>query len=263
MPVLGMTKQDLRLLGNLVRMSLSDRYMGSILGRFWAVMHPLLLLGMYAFIFGFIYKSKLPGAETTFAYAIWLISGFVPYLAIQDSLGGTTSCVLSSSSLVKNVVFKSESLPVAATVVSAVPFAVGLAFLFILLLIDGNYPTWHVVFLIPTIVLQFAFLMGIGLFLSATAVFLRDVVQVIPTATLLIVFFTPIFYTVQMLPAPVRTINFFNPFFQMVQPYRDALLSHTVPNLWGMGYLAMISLVMLYAGFKYYNRLKGYFEMAL
>lgn len=248
---------------NLSKNNIRDRYMGSILGICWAIINPILFLGLYTFIFGFIFKAKVPGSESTFAYAIFLISGFVPYLSISESMNTTTGSVVSASSMVKNIVFKVECLPIASTLTAAVPFCVGLTFLGLLLLIDGNYPTWHIILLIPIIIIQFAFLSGLGFFLSATSVFIRDIAQIIPTVTIMIVFFTPIFYAKEMLPNIVQKITFLNPFYHITQPYRDILLQHQLPDLKGIAYLLVLTVIFNLVGLKFFRRLKGYFTMAL
>lgn len=261
--ILGFIRDDVRLVLNLFKMNIRDRYLGSRLGLFWAVVQPLLLLGIYTFVFGFVLKSKIPGAETTFGYSIWMISGFVPYMAFSDAISVSATSVIGGSSLVKNLVFKSETLPIAATLTAGVSFTVGLIFLFILLLIDGNYPTWHVMALFPVIFLQFAFLLGASFFISATTVFVRDLAQVIPTGIMLLLFFTPIFYPLESMPLILRKINFFNPLHQMTYPYRDILFQHRLPDWGGMIYLGLLSAIFILGGLKYFRRLKGYFEMKL
>ncbi|MBI5740650.1 MAG: ABC transporter permease [Nitrospirae bacterium] len=244
-------------------MNIRDRYLGSALGLFWAVLHPLLLLGIYTFVFGFVLKSKLPGAETTFAYSIWMISGFVPYMAFSDAINVSTSSVIGGSGLVKNIVFKSETLPIAATLTAGVPFTVGMIFLMFLLFADGNYPTWHIVALVPVIILQFAFLTGAAFFLSATTVFIRDIAQALPTLIMFLLFFTPIFYPVESMPQLIEKLTFFNPLYQMTRPYRDILFQHQLPDWRGMAYLGFLATVLILSGLKYFRRLKGYFEMKL
>lgn len=263
MKVIGLSKHDLTMLWGIVKMNLFDRYMGLGLGLFWAVINPLLLLGIYTFCFGFVFRAKVPGADTTLNYTAWFLSGFIPYLAISDSLLNSTSSVERYANLVKNVVFKLEFLPIAGTLVAAVPFAMGLVFLWILLLLDGSYPTWHAMLLLPVIILEFAFLAGIGFFLSATNVFIRDVSQAITTVTMLIVFGTPIFFPLEILPQVVQKIEFFNPFYQIVQPYRDILINHKIPDWNGMIYLITLVIIINWAGIKYFRRLKGYFAAAL
>jgi lipopolysaccharide transport system permease protein len=263
MPILEYQREDIRLIYSLFKMKLRDRYLGSALGFFWSVLNPIFLLGMYTFVFGFVFKAKLPDSESTFAFAIWLISGFVPYLSISDSLNTTAGSIVGGSSLVKNIVFKSETLVLASVLISMIPFAVGMFFLIILLVIDGNYPTWHVVSLAPVLVFHLTLLAGLGFFLGATTVFIRDIVQALPTATLLILFFSPIFYTVEMLPWPIKQLTFFNPFYQICQPYREVLLYHRFPSLPGLLYMMALSSIFFILGLKYFRHFKGYFEMKL
>ncbi len=261
--ILGFRKDDIRLIYNLFKMNIRDRYLGSALGLSWAVLQPTLLLGVYTFVFGFVFKSKIPGSETTLAYVIWMISGFVPYLAFADALNGTANSILGGSGLVKNIVFKSETLPIASTLTSAVPFGVGMFFLLIIITVDGNYPTWHIIALIPVIFLQFAFLAGMAFFLSSTTVFIRDITQALPTAVMLLLFFTPIFYPIDALPNVIRKFTFFNPLFQITHPYREIILYHRLPDWRGLVYMSVLSAVIILAGLKYFRRLKGYFEMKL
>jgi len=260
---LGFQRQDIRLIFSMFRMNLNDKYLGSLLGTAWVVIQPLLLLGMYTFIFGFVFKARLPGADTKLSYAIWLISGLVPYFLISESLMNTTNCVITNSSLVKNVIFKTEILPLASSLIAFVPFLAGMIFLFILLLIDGNYPTWHIILLLPVAALQLIFVAGIGLFLGSTAVFVRDLREIMPTVTLFILFFTPILYPMEIMPRVIQRITFFNPFYQAVKPYQDILVHHRTPNWGGIVYLIILSGFLIIAGLGYFRKLKGYFEMAL
>lgn len=263
MQLFGFSSAEGRLIINLFKMNIRDRYLGSTLGIVWAVLNPLFLLSMYTFIFGFVFKAKIPGAETTFAFAIWLISGMVPYLAFSDALNATASSVISGAGMVKNVVFKSETLPYAAALTAVVPFVVGMMFLFILLIIDGNYPSWHIIAILPVIILQFTFFGGIGLFLSATTVFVRDIIQALSTFIMLLMFFTPLFYAKEMLPSIIQKITFFNPLYQITDPYREIILYHRLPDFTGLAYLAVLALLLNVFGLKYFRKLKGYFSMKL
>lgn len=263
MSLLGFHRADLRLTHNIFKMNIRDRYLGSTLGLTWAIINPLLMFGTYVFVFGFVMPAKIPGADTTLAYSIWLISGYVPYLAISEGLVSTAGSVIAGSGMVKNIVFKTETLPLAATMTAALPFSVGLLFLTVLLVMDGNFPTWHIVTLLPVGVFQFIFLAGVGFFLAATTVFIRDILQILPTVLMLIIFFTPVFYTLEMMPWIIREVTFFNPFYHILQPYREVLMYHRLPDWRGVAYLGVLSLIVFLSGLWYFRRLKGYFEMAL
>ena len=82
----GFNRYDIRLLINLFKMNVRDRYLGSSLGSFWAISNPLFMLALYTYIFGFVFKVKLPGAESTLAYVIWLIIGYGPWIATTEAI---------------------------------------------------------------------------------------------------------------------------------------------------------------------------------
>ena len=270
MVLLGLDRQDARLTWNLTKMTLRNRYMGSALGFTWAVLNPVLMLGIYSFIFGFVFKARVPGASTTFSYAIWMISGFVPYLAIADGLTTTAGSVVNASNMVKNVVFKTELLPIATALAAAVPAAVGMGFLVVLLLVDGKVPTWHIVLLPAVMSVHFVLIAGLGFFVAATAVFVRDILQALTTICMIIVFGTPIFYPKTVFPEAVRPPVFWNPFYQLVEAYRAIMWNPHLPDWRGLGYLlpgmtylVAFTAVLFLLGLKYFRRLKGYFEVAL
>lgn len=256
-------RNDIRLIGNLCMMNLRDRYLGSILGIYWAVLNPLIQLATYTFVFGFIFKARVSGAETTFGFSIWMISGLVPWLAVSEGLSVATSSVVSGSGMVKNIVFKTECLPISSALMGLVPLAVGMIFLFALLCIDGNFPSIHFLALPLVIVVQLAFLIGLGFFLSAMTVFIRDTAPLLTSILMLVLFFTPIFYAREMMPLMIQKITFFNPFYHLIQFYRDILLDHRWPDLFGLGYFVFLTFVLNLFGLKFFQRLKGYFEVAL
>ena len=263
MSFLGLSAKDALLSWNLFKMSLRDRYMGSALGTFWAVLTPLCMLGMYTFIFGFIFKAKVPGAETTLAYAIWLISGLVPYQAFSEGVNATANSVIGGANMIKNIAFNAETLVVAASLLSLVSFGVGMAFLLVLSVCAGNWPTWHIIFLCLVIPLQLLLITGLGLFLSAFAVFVRDTIQILPTLLMFLMFFTPIFYAKSMMPDIAAQLTFFNPLFQLTDAYRRILLDHAAPDLFGLAYLAVLCAGLNLLGLLFFRRLKGFFETAL
>lgn len=263
MEILGFNRGDLKVTYNLIKMTLRDRYLGSHLGMFWAVFNPLLLMGMYTFVFGFILKSKVPGSESSLIFVIWLLGGFAPWLAVSEGLNNSANSVVSGASLVKNIVFKTELLPIATTICGMVPMLVGLAILFTLLLITGIGISWNLLWLLVVIPIQVFFLIGLGFFFAAVTVFIRDVAQVLGSLLLLLLFFTPIFYSLDQMPRVIQKITFFNPFYQAVAPYRTILIDKQSPEITGFLYLMVISVLLWYGGLKFFRKCKPYFESFL
>jgi len=255
--------RDARLIANFFAMSLRDKYLGSSLGSLWGIANPLLMFVVFTFVFGFVFKARLPGADTTLGYAIWLISGYGPWIATTEGIMASATSVVSAAGIVKNVAFKTEILPISAALTGLLPLAVTFVFLLILLSIDGNFPTWHVVFVPMVAVLQFGLIIGAGLLLSAVTVFFRDLAYALPNLLLIVLFATPILYPVESMPGALQTASRLNPFYVTAEAYRSAMVFHRVPDLWSLGYVLLIAAAVLYVGLGLFRRVKGFFEAAL
>lgn len=261
--MLGFNRGDIRIAINLVRMDLRDKHLGSGLGLLWTVLQPLTTLSAYIFVFGFLFKARIPGAETTLGYSIWMICGIGPWLATSEAIIAGANSICSHANIVKNVPMKTELLTFSGTMTGMIPLAVTLFFLLVLMPIDGNYPTWHVLYLIPTVFLHFMFIFGLSLFLAPLVVFVRDVAHALPGFMMLIMFLTPIFYTIDIVPKALMTISHANPFYIIIHGYRSALISHQTPSLWGGLYVLILSSVMILVGLRLFRRVKPYFDSAL
>ena len=263
MTFFGFNRHDLRLMINLLKMNVRDRYLGSSLGSFWAITNPLFMLALYTYVFGFVFKVKLPGAETTLVYVIWLISGYGPWIALNESIMSATSSVVGASGLVKNMAFKTELLPIAGALVGLISLSVSLCFLFVLLVWSGSPITWHLVLLPLVMALQFAFAIALGLWLAAITVFVRDVVQILPTLLTAIMFMTPIFYPFEKMSEIFQKITLANPLYHISEGYRAIIITNRMPDLAGLMYVAAISFVIFYFGLNAFRRAKGSFDSSL
>jgi len=261
--MLGLAIEDVRLTFNLFAMNIRDRYLGSSLGSAWAVANPLFMLALYTFLFGYVIKVRLPGAETTFAYALWLISGYGPWIGTVESLSASTSSVVGATGIVKNLAIKTELLPIAATFVGLVSVSVCLIFLNLLLLADGRLPGIHTLWLPVVVVVHFLLLAALGLWLSAINVFARDLGQALPNLLTIAMFSTPIFYPIDNLPELFQRITRVNPFYILVESYRSVILTQAMPPLGGLAYVLALAIVAFVSGLFMFRRVKGQFSSML
>lgn len=259
----GFDKRDAKFAVVYLKMMFRDKFMGSSLGVIWAVLSPVMMLGIFTFVFGFVFRAKLPGAETSLSYVIWLICGYGPWLAISEGLASAAGSVVGGGQLIKNIKMKPELLSIAGTAMGLVPLSVALVYLSVLLIIDGTDPslTWAV---IPVVfLLQFILVMGIGFVLSALAVFWRDIIHILPNLLMIIMFATPIFYPIEAMPRVVQLGSQFNPIYLLSEWYRQPLLNGTFPPAWTLIYLMVVSCVMFAIGLTVFRRLRPYFESKL
>src|SRR5271165_5565788 len=97
----------------MAKREITDRHVGQMLGMVWAIGHPLILILVYIFIFGFVFKAKAGvGHELPFNYAIYLLSGLLPWMAINDCMNKSCGLLTGNANLVKQVVFPLEVLPI-------------------------------------------------------------------------------------------------------------------------------------------------------
>lgn len=263
MHMFGFNKNDIYLGFNLFKMNVRDRYLGSTLGSFWAIANPLFMLGLYTFVFGFVFKVRLPGAETTLGYVVWLISGYGPWIATVEAISASTSSVVGSAGIVKNMAFKTELLPIASALMGLISLAVSLCFLLVLLFFAGNVPSWHIVWLPLVVAVQFFLIISIGLWLSALNVFVRDLSVALPNILTIFMFATPIFYPLESMPTLVQNLSLGNPFYVIAEAYRTVLLQHNSPNMLALLFVVLLAGLLFISGLRAFRRAKGYFDAAL
>lgn len=263
MTLAGFDRRDFGMLLNLFRMTLGDRFLGSGLGLVWAMLSPLLLMGIFVFVFTFVFPGRLPGREGALPFVIWLISGYAPWLGLNEGLNSATNSVTGSAGIVKNIAFKSELLPIVGAMLGLVPLCVGLVLLFVLKIGSGEGVNPTVLFLPVAIAFQLAFVSGLGLFLSALNVFVRDISLALPSVLTMLLFASPIFYPLTAYPAPAQAFLIYNPFYILAELYRAPILFGTLPPLWMLAYMTVLCALLMGGGLWWFRRLKSFFDTRL
>lgn len=259
MSILGFDRSDARFILNMWRLNLADRYLGSALGGAWAILNPLLMFALFTFVFGFVFKARLPGADSTIGYSIWLICGYGPWLANTEALTSASNSIISNAGLVKNMSFKTEILPISSTLLGLVPLGVSLVFLLMLQLLNGDGWYWTLIWIPMIVFVQFLFLAAVGILLAAITTFVRDFGIVLPNLLMIVLFATPIFYPVEAVPSIVRGLMTFNPIYIVSSAYRSALVSHETPALMSLLLLGILSWGFLVFSLGVFRRVKGFF----
>jgi lipopolysaccharide transport system permease protein len=257
----GFDRNDRRLGMNFAAMFLRDRFLGTGLGLFWAVLQPAAMIGVYVYVFSFLFKSRLPGLENSeYAFAIYLISGFGPWLAINEGMMSGTNAVVGQSSLVKNMAFKTELLPMAAAVLGLVPLLVSIAGLSVLITLDGRMPAPVWLIMIPYLFFMYLFVAGLGLMLGAANVFVRDISLALPTVMTMLLFLSPIFYSIETFPEGMRDVVKWNPFYVIANGFRAPIVDGKLPPWPQTLYLAVLSFAVYWLGLIVFRRMKSYFH---
>ena len=184
-----------------VRRELKARIEGSVLGRLWPVIQPAMLFAIYYLVFAKILKIPLGDSLAPFdeegkgwRSTFYLITGILPWAVLAEGVSRGAGVVLENANLIKKIAFPSELLPTYTTIVFHVFFLVGFAILLALEgAINGGLP-WGLFWLPALLVVQFLFVNGVAMFLSAANIFVRDVSQAVPVLVTFWMFTTPVFY---------------------------------------------------------------------
>jgi lipopolysaccharide transport system permease protein len=127
----------------MAKREITDKYTRQVLGSVWAIGHPLVLVCVYIFLFQVVLKLRMGGTvEMPLDYVAYLLSGLIPWLAVQESLGKGSTVITSQANLVKQVVFPIDVLPVKSVLACFVTQVVGTACLMAYVLVDHGGLPW-------------------------------------------------------------------------------------------------------------------------
>ena len=164
------------ILGN-VKREFQSRYRSSMLGAAWSILHPLALILVYTIVFSQVMRARLPGADSPFAYGIYLCAGILTWTLFSEIVGRSQNVFIENANLLKKLNFPRACLPVMVVLSAALNFAIVWALFTLFLLVTGNFPGLVYVGLLPVLAVHIAFAVGLGVTLGVLNVFFRDVGQ--------------------------------------------------------------------------------------
>lgn len=246
------------LLGALVVRHLHTRYRGSALGFLWSLLNPLCLMAVYTVVFH--HYMRAGGNDEH--YTIFLFSGLLPWLWMTSAVNEGTTAIVSSGHLITKSMFPAHILPVVSVVTNLVNFMLSLPLLFIFMYASGM--SFHPALLsLPVIIaVQFLFLKGLAVGLSALNVHFRDVQHIVGNVFTFLFFLCPIVYSASLVPERFRFTLDLNPFALFTTSYHEIIMNGRVP--WeSLGMLTLFALVSLLFGHIVFDRYRESFAESL
>jgi ABC-type polysaccharide/polyol phosphate export permease len=158
------------LVKHLARRSLAVRYRGSALGFVWSLINPILLMGVYTFVFRFVFRTEVPGIP----YSAFFLTGILAWNSV--SIGAMSSAVslLEGNALVKKVAFPRVALPLGAVVANAVNYVITIPILLLFNFFFGIHPSLSLLLLPFALTLMMLIALGTGLLLATLIPRFRD-----------------------------------------------------------------------------------------
>lgn len=252
------------LLLELAKRELTDRYAGQWLGAWWVIVHPLIMMGVYVVLFGVILQIKLeraPGVPGD--YILYLLAGLIPWLALQDGLVRSCQAITGHATLVKQVVFPVEVLPLKSMVPALVSQMVALSVLVAYVLVQEHRISLAYGLLPLVVALQALLTIGLAYAVSAVAVYIRDLKDLVQVFGVVGLYLVPALYVPEWVPDLLRPVVTMNPFSSMVWCYQDVLYWGTIAHPWAWVAFPLTTLVACLAGAAVFRHLKTWFGNAL
>lgn len=228
------------------------RYKQSLLGVAWAVLQPLSLMLIYTVVFSLFVRIPSDGIP----YPVFSYAALLPWTFFASAITFGIPSLTNNMNLVTKIYFPREIFPLASIGASFADFLVA-SILFVFMLIFYQAPVNLTLLWLPVLLfIQILLTIGVVLFASAVNVFYRDVRFVIPLATQLWLYATPVIYPVSLVPEQWRTLYMLNPMAGIIDGYRAVLLQGQSPNLFYLAIAFVISLVLFLFGYLYFKRVE-------
>lgn len=250
-------RNNLYLLSQLTRRDIAARYQGSAAGVLWAFFSPVLLLLVYTFVFGFVFKARWLGAETDRSFfALNLFAGMIVHGFLAECVVRAPGLMQQHSNFVKRIVFPLWLLPLVP--LASALFHTVVSFLVLLVAHTFIVQTLHWQLLaLPLLILPFVlFLAGLVWLFAALGVFFKDLAQIIPLLVTVLMFMSPVFYPAEALPESVRPIMYMNPLTPAIETLRGVLFAGELPSVLGYSIFLVAGLLCAGLGLLLFNRLK-------
>jgi lipopolysaccharide transport system permease protein len=249
------------LLGQLIKRDVLLRYRGAMFGVLWIFLSPLLMLAIFAFVFGQIFQARWPEQTDGMPFWLMLYAGLIVFNVFGEAVSRAPTAVRAYPAYVKKIIFPVEILPL-------VPVGAGLvhaAFNF-LILVAALAWTGHLsasILLFPLLLVPVLLLaVGLSWFLAAWGVFIKDMTQIVPLFVQMLLFLSPVFYPVSAVPPMLQPLYEFNPLGAVIEATRAAVLDQ--PIAWPAWFAALvIGIATTVLSFTFFNHARDEFADAL
>lgn len=241
------------LMQELVKRDLKVKYRRSFLGYLWSLLNPLLMMCVMSFVFSTIFRSTIPN------FPLYLICGQTLWNFFNESTNMAMFSVLQNGALIKKVYIPKFIFPISRVLSSFVTMSFSLVAILIVMLFTRATVYWTILLFWVPLVFLFFFCCGMGMILSSLAVYFRDITHLYGVMTLVLMYFTPMFYDITILPAYVQAAIKLNPLYHYITFFRGLILYGQIPSWHVWAICVGCSAAILGLGLVIFNKLQRNF----
>ena len=249
------------LLGQLIKRDVLLRYRGAYFGVLWVFLNPLIMLAIFSFVFGQIFKARWPTQDSGIPFALNLYCGLIAFKLFAETVTRAPTAVRGYPSYVKKIIFPVEILPVVPLGAALIHGGFNLLILIVALAWTGHLSASLLLFPVIVLPLMLAAL-GLAWFIAAWGVFIKDMTQIVPVFVQMLMFVSPIFYPAQAIPETLRPVFVHNPLGAVIEALRALLASQ--PLDWAAWTIALaVSALAMLLGYAFFQHSRDEFADVL
>lgn len=228
----------------------------TILGQFWHLLNPLMLVFVYWLVFDVFLqrgggdRSDLFGGDN---YVGFLVAGIIPYTYTSKAMQSGARMIVANRKLVQTINFPRAVLPLSALLTETIAMGPALIVMFALLLLTGEPLTWSWLLIVPAFLLQTVFNAGLAFYTSRMTFHFQDVQQLLPYLLRILFYMSGIIFAIDRVDEPFRTILLINPMNAFVNVYREATLTEPGGGPFSWEIAAAWTVVIAVSGFLYFR----------
>jgi lipopolysaccharide transport system permease protein len=238
-----------RLIWVFVGRDIKIRYKQTVLGATWAVLQPLLTIGVLTIVFSRLARVPIGNVP----YPVFVLCGLLPWQLFSQGVVRAGNSLVDERYLLTKIYLPRMIMPLAAACNGVLDFTLGFVVLLGMMIGYRMIPGWGLLAVPALVLLSLLIACGVGLFLSALNVRYRDFGLTVPFFIQLWFFLTPVAYPGNLVPEKWRWFFELNPLVALVEGFRWALCGGSVSWL-AVARSAAMAVILLVAGAFYFHR---------
>lgn len=244
-----MDRNDFFLLEEVVRRNFSSKYKDSVLGIFWSVLKPFLIMLVFTIIFSTLFSRTIEN------FPVYFLCGRCIYDFFSGAVGVSMNSIFGNKSLLRKTAAKKHIFVLGSVISEFLNFLISLILL-VVIMIATHAPFYFSVMpaAIVPILSEFIMVIGLGFLLSILATYYTDVKHLWSVVSLLFMYSSAIFYPMEIVPQPYRQYMMLNPIYWLVNQFRSVVYAGVVPDALNMLNSILLSCIILVFGIIVYKK---------
>ncbi len=240
---------EIFLLEEVIRKNFAAKYKDSVLGIFWSLLKPLLIMILLTIIFSTIF------GRTIEHYAVYFLSARCIYDFFNMSVGVSMNAIKSNSNILKRSAAPKYIFVLGGILSEFLNFIISIIILVAVMIATNTpFPFETIPFSIIPIISLFIMILGLGFLLSISCVYYTDIQHLWAVLSLMIMYGSALFYPMEIIPEPYKNYMILNPLYWIIDQFRDFVLYGTIHDPLNIINSLLISTIILIIGIIIYKK---------